>query len=150
MSNSPLSQGEKKSLFLLALRHFGGNVTRACEAAQVARQTYYNWKEDDEDFEIRAKLIALECSEELMDEAEDIVRFALKDPREGTTTAKWILSKLGKARGWSNKVQIEHLAGEGFKGNEWPDEDAKTVEDWENEGSAEKSSASGEPEAKTE
>lgn len=136
--NSPLSTGERKTLFLIALRSFRGNVTKACHAIQLARQTYYNWIEEDEDFQVQAKLIALECTEELMDEAEDVMRFALKDPRESTGAAKWLLSKLGKARGYGNKVTIEHQ-GDSFKGNEYPDA-PESVDDWEEN--------DGEPEAR--
>lgn len=41
---------EKKAAFCAALAAAGGNVTRACEAIDVARLTAYRWREDDPEF----------------------------------------------------------------------------------------------------
>lgn len=41
---------EKKAAFCAALVAAGGNVTRACEAIDVARLTAYRWREDDPQF----------------------------------------------------------------------------------------------------
>ena len=131
MSNSPLSQGELKSLFLIALREFGGNIKKSCQAAQIARKTYYNWCEKDEDFEVRAKLIAMECTEELLDDAEDVLRFALLDPKQDSKIARWLLARLGKQRGYGSKVTVEHT-GADFTKNDYPDE-PESAEEWEAE-----------------
>lgn len=41
---------EKKAAFCAALVTSGGNVSRACEAIDVARLTAYRWREDDPEF----------------------------------------------------------------------------------------------------
>lgn len=40
----------KKRAYLRALVEVGGNVTRACEVAEISRRTPYQWKEDDPEF----------------------------------------------------------------------------------------------------
>ena len=115
-----LSPDEKKSLFLLAMKELEGNVTAACQIAQIAsRQTFYNWMEMDEEFAFQVKCIQLEVSEEMLDQAEGAIRFWLN--RLDKQTAQWILKQLGKGRGYGNKVEVEHT-GDAFKGLEYPDE----------------------------
>jgi len=42
---------KKKELFLYAYRHTNGNVSRACEHAEIkSRKTFYNWCETDPEF----------------------------------------------------------------------------------------------------
>jgi len=58
---------EKKAAFCAALVASGGNVTRACEAIDVARLTAYRWREDDPEFAAdweRAKAAGLDALED--------------------------------------------------------------------------------------
>lgn len=41
---------ERQSAFLAALSSSGGNVSRACEAIDVARITAYKWRDNDPEF----------------------------------------------------------------------------------------------------
>lgn len=41
---------KKEQAFLTALRETGGNVSRACELAKLARQTVYGWREASQEF----------------------------------------------------------------------------------------------------
>lgn len=121
-----LSTDDRKSLFLLGLKELGGNISKACEVAGLSsRQTYYNWMNSDEDFANAVKTVQLDVSEALLDEAEEVVKFWLK--RLDKDTAKWLLAKLGKSRGYGTKVEVEHT-GEAFKNLEYPDE--PSLSDW--------------------
>jgi len=121
-----LSTDDRKSIFLVALKELDGNISAASKAADVARQTYYNWADSDEEFKLAVRAIQLDVTEQMLDEAEEVVKFALK--RNDREVAKWVLSRLGKHRGYGTKVEVEHH-GDGFKGLEFPDEPA-TVDEW--------------------
>jgi len=128
MSYTGLNTDEKKSLFLIALKELGGNVTKSCEIAGVSsRQTFYNWMEHDELFAAAVKAIQLEVADMMLDVAEDVLKFHLT--RLDKDIAKWVLSKLGKQRGYGTKVEVEHT-GDAFKGLTFPDEPT-SLEEWE-------------------
>lgn len=58
---------ERKAAFCAALIASGGNVSRACEAVDIARQTAYEWREEDTEFAKswdRAKEIGLDTLED--------------------------------------------------------------------------------------
>ena len=66
-----LTTDERKELFIIALKEYRGNVTRACDALGMARQTYYNWRDSDEDFVENCIRIRRDQIESRLDEAED-------------------------------------------------------------------------------
>lgn len=128
MTYNGLSTDEKKSLFLIALQATAGNVTKACESTGVSsRQTFYNWMESDEAFKVAVRAIQLEVADQMLDVAEDVLKFHLL--RLDKDMAKWVLSRLGRSRGYGNKVELEHT-GDGFKGLTFPEEPT-SIEDWE-------------------
>jgi hypothetical protein len=128
MAYTGLNTDEKKSLFLIALKELGGNVTKSCEIAGVSsRQTFYNWMEHDEQFALAVKAIQLEVADMMLDVAEDVLKFHLT--RLDKDIAKWVLSKLGKQRGYGTKVEVEHT-GDAFKGLTFPEE-PESLEKWE-------------------
>jgi hypothetical protein len=58
---------ERKAAFCAALIASGGNVSRACEAVDIARPTAYEWRDEDEAFARawdRAKEIGLDTLED--------------------------------------------------------------------------------------
>lgn len=58
---------EKKAAFCAALVASGGNVSRACQAIDVARLTAYRWREEDPDFAAdwdKAKAAGLDALED--------------------------------------------------------------------------------------
>lgn len=123
-----LSTDEKKSLFLIALKELGGNVTKACEVAGVSsRQTFYNWMENDELFRAAVRAIQLEVADMMLDVAEDVLKFHLA--RLDKDMAKWVLGKLGKQRGYGTVVEVEHT-GDAFKNLQYPAE-PDSLEAWE-------------------
>jgi hypothetical protein len=83
-------------------------------------------------------MMQLQVTDELLDQAEWLVRFTVK--RGDIKTARWVLTKLGRGRGFGNKVELTTSA-DAFKGNDWPDA-APSLDEWE--------SAQTEPEAETE
>ena len=114
-----LTTDEKKSLFLLALKELDGNISKACEVAGVSsRQTFYNWMENDEDFKVAVRSIELEVKDVLLDQAEHVVRFWLL--KADKDMAKWLLGRLGRARGYGNKIDVG--VGSGFDGLVYPSE----------------------------
>lgn len=123
-----LSTDDKKSLFLLALKELDGNITKACDVAGVSsRQTFYNWMESDDDFKVAVRAIELEVKDVLLDQAEHVVRYWLL--KADKDMAKWLLSRLGRGRGYGNKIDVG-MIGDGFKGMTYPDE-PKDLEAWE-------------------
>src|SRR5215213_4526579 len=67
MATAAQSARRKKAF----LQHFAvmGNVTRACQAAQVGRRTVYDWQEQDEAFVQAYRQAELESTEVLEAEA---------------------------------------------------------------------------------
>lgn len=122
-----LSTEDRKSIFLVALKELEGNVTKACEVSNISRQSYYKWLEKDEEFAVAVKMVQLHVTESMLDEAEDVIRFALK--RSDREVAKWVLARLGKGRGYGQKVELEHSAGQGFRGLEFPDT-PESADEW--------------------
>ena len=122
-----MSTEDNKAVFLIVLRELGGNVSKACQHVAVSRQTFYNWRDGDDQFSLAVKEIQLNVTEELLDTAEETIKFWLT--RMDKDTAKWLLGRLGRSRGYGNKVEMEHT-GDAFKGLEYPEE-PKNVADWE-------------------
>ena len=90
----------KKNAFIAKYRSTLGNITASCEAAGVARQTYYDWKATDENFAQVVKNI----DEESLDFAESSLKQQIKN---GDTTATiFYLKTKGKSRGYVEKQEL--------------------------------------------
>lgn len=59
----------KKEKFISLYQQLNGHITQACEGADIARQTYYNWLEKDPNF---AQAI-MESEMNLNDEVRDVL-----------------------------------------------------------------------------
>lgn len=121
-----MTADDRKALFLIALRELGGNISKACQSIGVTRQCFYNWQKNDEQFSLAVKEIQFHVTEELLDQAEETIKFWLT--RLDKDTAKWLLSRLGSKRGYGTKVELEHT-GDAFKGLEFPDAPTD-VDEW--------------------
>lgn len=110
-----------------ALYEAGGYVTGAakileCKRAALAKYIGQHCELDE---------VRLEAQEELLDEAERGLRLAVY--AEKAWAIRFALSRLGKARGYGNKLEI--AAGAGLDGNmrvfEFPDDgrEAKQIDD---------------------
>ena len=59
----------KKERILAVIRETGGNVSRACEQAEIPRKTAYNWKSEDAEFADKWEEAVEQGTEELEQEA---------------------------------------------------------------------------------
>ena len=100
-----LTHFDKKEMFIKNLRKNLGNITDACNAIKISRQTYYDWKNTDDEFKQECENIP----EELLDIAEHALLTEIKDPKsKGHTTAYiFYLKTKGKKRGYDERHQIE-------------------------------------------
>ena len=96
-----VKKNAKKSVVIKKMRATLGNVTASCEAADIARTTYYDWYEKDADF--RAAIDAI--SESCIDFAESSLMQQIKDGNP-TSTIFYLKTK-GKKRGYVEKVESE-------------------------------------------
>jgi len=124
--SSFLSTDEKKALFLVALKEFRGNVSAACRVLDIGRSTVYMWAREDDDFEEQCKVVQLETTEDVLDDAEDVVKEWIG--KRDKQAAQWFLTKIGKKRGYGTKVEVAHT--DNFDDLEFPDE-PDDVEGWE-------------------
>ena len=126
---------KKKELLLKALKNSKAVITTACEAAQVSRQTFYDWKENDPDFAKAYEEIledGLDYAEgvvfECMKMAEPIQLFNddgtekkdtygnlriktpdFKEMRVALDAAEFYLERKGKDRGYSIRTELEDV-----------------------------------------
>lgn len=91
----------KKTVVIEKMKKTLGNITASCEAAQIARTTYYDWYEKDAKF--RAAIDAI--SESCIDFAESSLMQQIKDGNP-TSTIFYLKTK-GKKRGYVEKIETE-------------------------------------------
>ena len=95
----------KKELFIKALTNNLGHITKACEASNIHRRTYYSWIDKDEQFKedcdnVEAGLIDL-AENELLEKIKD-----RKSPHQITAIIFFLKTK-GKSRGYDEKHKLE-------------------------------------------
>lgn len=95
-----MKQGRKRA-FLASLRESGGIICAACKAANITRQTYYNWYKSDPDFK--------EQADEVQAAQIDFVESKLLELiNAGDTTATiFYLKTKGKSRGYAQTLKAE-------------------------------------------
>lgn len=92
---------KKKKAFLEVLKKKAGNISSACDAVGISRQTYYNWKDSDKQFNIDVENV----EEALVDFSESML---LKKIAEGDTVATiFHLKTKGKKRGYTEKSEVQ-------------------------------------------
>ena len=90
----------KKELFLQGLELNLGNISKACKQANISRQTYYRWIEDESFSELCDNI-----KEGLIDLAENQL---LNKINKGDITAIiFFLKCKGKKRGYTEKQEVE-------------------------------------------
>lgn len=94
-----------KGTFLEAFKANNCNISKSCEAANISRQTFYNWKEDDADF--RSEVAS--CEEALLDLAESKLLENIK--KGGTPELIFYLKTKGKKRGYVERQEITGSEG---------------------------------------
>ena len=82
-----------------------GNVSEACKLSNISRQTYYRWKESNEQFRERCDSVP----DELLDMAEHalLTEIKNKDSKGHTTAYIFYLKTKGKKRGYDERHHIE-------------------------------------------
>jgi len=106
---------ENKALLLEALRESYGIVGPACEAADVAVSTYYNYLNSDPEFSEAVRLI----NERTLDKLESsVVNIALAGEQEKNrlSAAQFLLKTKGKQRGFTEKQETELSGDVGLSG----------------------------------
>tara|TARA_R110000824_G_scaffold176451_2_gene355435 strand:+ start:7367 stop:7729 length:363 start_codon:yes stop_codon:yes gene_type:complete len=95
----------KKEIFLKALKNNLGHITRACESANIHRQTYYSWIDKDEGF----KQLCEDVEESLLDMAEHSLLSEIKDyeRKNHITAVIFFLKTKGRKRGYNESTQLE-------------------------------------------
>ena len=91
----------KKTVVIEKMKKTLGNITASCEAAQIARTTYYDWYEKDADFRAAIDSIAESC----IDFAESSLFQQIK--AGNPTSTIFYLKTKGKKRGYVEKVESE-------------------------------------------
>lgn len=91
----------KKENFLNNLKANGFNISKACKETQIARRTYYDWLESDEEF----KSAIEETQEQLIDEAEQALKDKIVDG--DTTSIIFFLKTKGKQRGYVERQEVK-------------------------------------------
>ena len=91
----------KKNTFLKFLKEGMGIVSYACDKTNISRQTFYNWKDNDDDFAQQAE----DIQETTVDMAESKL---LTSINEGNVAAIiFYLKTKGKKRGYVEQHDID-------------------------------------------
>lgn len=91
---------KKKASFLEIFERTFGNISVACKHNKIARQTFYNWKKEDEDFKAKCQ----EIEEGLMDFAETQLYNAIRNGK--TAELIFYLKTKAKERGYTEQVTV--------------------------------------------
>lgn len=93
-----------KKAFIDAYTKTFGNVTMSCNKVGIARSTYYNWFNNDEDF--RKKIEDIEPKELFLDfvTSKLVEQISTGDK----TSIIFALKTIGKERGWVERQEIQH------------------------------------------
>jgi transposase-like protein len=85
------------------------NISETCRKIGMHRDTYYKWRNDDEEFRKACE----EAEESLIDFAETQIMKNIKDGKE--TSLIFFLKCKGKKRGYVEKQEIQHSGSIEFK-----------------------------------
>jgi len=100
-SRGPGGAHENKRKFLLLMIKHDGHITKSITELGLKKGTYYDWIESDDDF----RSAVHEFNEKLLDDAEECVKKNLRI--DNLDAAKFVLSRKGKGRGWSEKLEVD-------------------------------------------
>jgi hypothetical protein len=106
-----ITKANNKANLLDQLRQNHGIISKACEAAGVARQTYYNYRDEDKDFAAAA--------DEAIDLTNDVAESVVIDlmltsevDKVRLDAAKAYLTAHAKKRGYGTEVRKQEISGE--------------------------------------
>lgn len=97
---------KNKTKFLENFKLSFGNISIACEASNITRQTYYNWMKKDGDFARECK----DIEERNLDFAEMKLINAIREGK--TAELLFYLKTKGKSRGYVERQEITGAQGQ--------------------------------------
>ncbi len=92
---------DNKKNFIKAYKESAGNIAHACRAANIDRQTYYNYIEKFDSFKKECHNI----KEENIDFAESILMGEIKN--KNITAVIFFLKTIGRNRGYIERQELE-------------------------------------------
>jgi hypothetical protein len=95
-----MSKINKKEVFLENFKKSFGMISVACDATGISRQTFYNWKDTDPEFQKGVE----ETEERNLDFAEMKLMSAIREGK--TTELLFYLKTKGKRRGYIEGTQL--------------------------------------------
>lgn len=96
-----------KKAFIEAYEKSFGNILVSCKAVGIARQTYYNWIENDPEF--KKEVESVEPQERFLDFLEG--KLVEKINKGDTTSIIFALKTKGKKRGYVERQEITGADG---------------------------------------
>lgn len=93
---------QRKEIFLAAYKANFFNISKSCKAADIARITYYDWKDKDPDF-------AQALEDAHVDQIKWVEEQMFKRIEEGSDRlTEFYLKTKGKKEGYGDKQEIQH------------------------------------------
>jgi hypothetical protein len=118
-----LTHAERVELFLAILESNTGNISKTCDDIGMSRQTYYKWHMAEGDqYDIlrqRIREIRRGWVDKLLDTAE--ARLAESVEMGEGQNVRFVLTKLGRERGYGDRLAIEPVRG--IPGLSYPDQE---------------------------
>ncbi len=98
---TPKKRKQLQDVFAEALLNSAGNISHACKKVGISRNTYYEWRKDDKDFD--------KVCEEQQEAIIDLVETKLMSNIQEGKTAEIIffLKTKAKHRGYVEKQEVE-------------------------------------------
>ena len=92
----------KRKKMIEALEINGHNITKACKAVKIDRQTHYNWLDKFDNYKKECEAV----EEGLLDKCEDALRVNIE---KGNVVAQiFYLKTKGKHRGYFEKTEVDN------------------------------------------
>jgi len=92
---------ETQDQFLIAFEGSAGNITHACKAAGICRQTYYRWIDESDSFKKEVD----DIKESTIDFAESILLGEIKN--KNITATIFFLKTIGRNRGYIERQEMD-------------------------------------------
>ena len=93
---------EKKKQVLATFKTLHGHIGETCMISDIDRQTFTSWMKNDDEFRQGIE----DIRQSWIDSAEAVIRKSIED--DDVDTAKWVLARLAKDRGYGDKTEVEH------------------------------------------
>ena len=92
----------KRKEVLAAFKTLHGHIGDTCLIADIDRKTFNRWMNEDEEFRQAIE----DIRQSWIDTAEAVIRKSIEE--DDVDTAKWVLARLARDRGYGDKSEVEH------------------------------------------